>query len=158
MTEQTGELRVAALQHDIVWNDREANFARLAPMIAAAVARPAKRLGNLCIARLLNRGRAAFAARTIPPRLMPVKVYLGTFFVDGSPDVLLAMAVQFLTQMADHNRIRCLPQPEDAYEEAEEAALGGRRGFPSQLSYRAGSEPGATSANDSCSAKAIPSS
>jgi predicted amidohydrolase len=30
------ELRVAALQHDIVWNDREANFARLAPMIAAA--------------------------------------------------------------------------------------------------------------------------
>jgi len=29
-------LRVAALQHDIVWNDREANFARLAPMIAAA--------------------------------------------------------------------------------------------------------------------------
>ena len=30
-------LRVAALQHDIVWNDREANFARLAPMIAAAV-------------------------------------------------------------------------------------------------------------------------
>jgi omega-amidase len=29
-------LRVAALQHDIVWNDRQANFARLAPMIAAA--------------------------------------------------------------------------------------------------------------------------
>ena len=30
------QLRVAALQHDIVWNDRDANFARLAPMIAAA--------------------------------------------------------------------------------------------------------------------------
>jgi predicted amidohydrolase len=30
------ELRVAAVQHDIVWNDREANFAHLAPMIAAA--------------------------------------------------------------------------------------------------------------------------
>ena len=29
-------LRVAAVQHDIVWNDRDANFARLAPMIAAA--------------------------------------------------------------------------------------------------------------------------
>jgi predicted amidohydrolase len=29
-------LRVAALQHDIVWNDRQANFARLAPTIAAA--------------------------------------------------------------------------------------------------------------------------
>jgi len=37
MTEHTEELRVAALQHDIVWNDREANFTRLAPMIAAAV-------------------------------------------------------------------------------------------------------------------------
>ncbi len=31
-----GTLRVAAIQHDIVWNDRDANFARLAPMIAAA--------------------------------------------------------------------------------------------------------------------------
>lgn len=31
-----GALRVAAIQHDIVWNDREANFTRLAPMIAAA--------------------------------------------------------------------------------------------------------------------------
>ena len=29
---------MAAVQHDIVWNDREANFARLAPMIAAAAA------------------------------------------------------------------------------------------------------------------------
>jgi predicted amidohydrolase len=31
-------MRLAAVQHDIVWNDREANFARLAPMIAAAAA------------------------------------------------------------------------------------------------------------------------
>ncbi len=30
-------LRVAAVQHDIVWNDRDANFARLAPIIARAV-------------------------------------------------------------------------------------------------------------------------
>jgi predicted amidohydrolase len=29
-------VRVAAVQHDIVWTDREANFAHLAPMIAAA--------------------------------------------------------------------------------------------------------------------------
>jgi predicted amidohydrolase len=29
-------VRVAAVQHDIVWNDREANFAHLAPLIAAA--------------------------------------------------------------------------------------------------------------------------
>ena len=33
-----GSLRVAALQHDIVWNDRPANFARLAPRIAQAAA------------------------------------------------------------------------------------------------------------------------
>ncbi|MCC6226956.1 MAG: carbon-nitrogen family hydrolase [Microthrixaceae bacterium] len=31
-------MKVAALQHDVVWEDREANFARLAPQIAAAVA------------------------------------------------------------------------------------------------------------------------
>ena len=31
-------MRLAAVQHDIVWNDRAANFARLAPMIAAAAA------------------------------------------------------------------------------------------------------------------------
>jgi len=31
-------VKVAALQHDVVWEDREANFARLAPQIAAAVA------------------------------------------------------------------------------------------------------------------------
>lgn len=31
-------LRVAAIQHDIVWHDRPANFARLAPMVAAAAA------------------------------------------------------------------------------------------------------------------------
>lgn len=29
-------MRVAAVQHDIVWEDRDANFARLAPMIEAA--------------------------------------------------------------------------------------------------------------------------
>ncbi|MCU1390712.1 MAG: putative carbon-nitrogen hydrolase, partial [Ilumatobacteraceae bacterium] len=29
-------MRIAAVQHDIVWGDRDANFARIAPMIAAA--------------------------------------------------------------------------------------------------------------------------
>jgi predicted amidohydrolase len=32
-------VKVAAIQHDIVWEDREANFDRLAPMIAAAAQR-----------------------------------------------------------------------------------------------------------------------
>jgi predicted amidohydrolase len=31
-------VRIAAVQHDIVWEDREANFARLAPQVAGAVA------------------------------------------------------------------------------------------------------------------------
>lgn len=31
-----GRIRVAAVQHDIVWADRDANFERLAPMVAAA--------------------------------------------------------------------------------------------------------------------------
>jgi predicted amidohydrolase len=31
-----GELRIAAVQHDIVWNDRDANFEHLAPLIGAA--------------------------------------------------------------------------------------------------------------------------
>ena len=31
-------MKVAALQHDIVWEDPDANFARLAPMIADAAA------------------------------------------------------------------------------------------------------------------------
>ncbi len=31
-----GDLRIAAIQHDIVWSDRDANFEHLAPMVAAA--------------------------------------------------------------------------------------------------------------------------
>ncbi|MGB0114550.1 MAG: carbon-nitrogen family hydrolase [Ilumatobacteraceae bacterium] len=31
-------LRVAAIQHDIVWHDRQANFAHLSPLVAGAVA------------------------------------------------------------------------------------------------------------------------
>lgn len=35
-------MKVAALQHDIVWEDRDANFERLAPMIAGAAATGAR--------------------------------------------------------------------------------------------------------------------
>ena len=35
-TDPTSVVRVAAIQHDIVWGDRDANFARLTPMIRAA--------------------------------------------------------------------------------------------------------------------------
>ncbi len=35
-------MKVAAIQHDVVWGDREANFARLAPQLAAAAAAGAR--------------------------------------------------------------------------------------------------------------------
>ena len=35
-------MRVAAIQHDIVWCDRDANFAHLAPLIAGAAAAGAR--------------------------------------------------------------------------------------------------------------------
>ncbi len=35
-------MKVAAVQHDIVWEDRDANFERLGPMIAAAAAQGAR--------------------------------------------------------------------------------------------------------------------
>lgn len=35
-------MNIAAVQHDIVWEDRDANFARLAPMIEAAAAQGAR--------------------------------------------------------------------------------------------------------------------
>ena len=37
-----GSVRVAAIQHDIVWADRDANFAHLAPLIAGAAASGAR--------------------------------------------------------------------------------------------------------------------
>ena len=35
-------MKVAAVQHDIVWEDRDANFERLGPLIAAAAAQGAR--------------------------------------------------------------------------------------------------------------------
>ncbi|MGI8936748.1 MAG: nitrilase-related carbon-nitrogen hydrolase [Iamia sp.] len=36
MSPSDASLRIAAVQHDVVWGDRQANFARLTPMVAAA--------------------------------------------------------------------------------------------------------------------------
>lgn len=41
-TAAAGSLRIAAVQHDIVWKDRRTNFARLAPRIAGAAANGAE--------------------------------------------------------------------------------------------------------------------
>jgi len=40
--DRTGSLRIAAIQHDIAWCDRAANFEHLAPMIAGAAASGAR--------------------------------------------------------------------------------------------------------------------
>lgn len=38
VTDHADRVRIAAIQHDIAWCDRDANFARLAPMVAGAAA------------------------------------------------------------------------------------------------------------------------
>ncbi len=40
--DRTGSLRIAAIQHDIAWCDREANFAHLTPLVAGAAASRAR--------------------------------------------------------------------------------------------------------------------
>ena len=54
-------VKVAGIQHDIVWEDRDANFARLAPMIAAAASDGARLvvLDRDVLDRLLDGGRHA---------------------------------------------------------------------------------------------------
>lgn len=75
-------LRVAAIQHDIAWHDREANFAHLAPMIAGAVASGA--------------------------RLVLLTETFSTGFSFESPDIAEAQggpSSQFLTEMATTHRV-----------------------------------------------------
>ncbi|NBV74380.1 MAG: carbon-nitrogen family hydrolase, partial [Actinobacteria bacterium] len=42
MSDTTPAFTVAGIQHDIVWGDREANFARLGPRIAEAASNGAR--------------------------------------------------------------------------------------------------------------------
>ena len=62
-------MRIAAVQHDIVWNDRDANFARLAPMVAAAAAGGA---GLVLLTETFSTGFAVDDARPRRARGRPV--------------------------------------------------------------------------------------
>ena len=57
-------MRVAALQHDIVWEDPEANFARLAPQIAAAAATDAR---LVVLTEMFSTGFSMRTERTAEP-------------------------------------------------------------------------------------------
>ena len=65
-TEGARRVRVAAIQHDIVWEDRDANFAHLAPMIgdAARQRRAARRAHRDVLDRLLDGDRARSPSRS----------------------------------------------------------------------------------------------
>ena len=57
-------MKVAAVQHDIVWEDPDANFARLAPMIADAAAEGAR---LVALTELYSTGFSLETARTAEP-------------------------------------------------------------------------------------------
>lgn len=69
----TGELRVAAVQHDIVWNDRDANFERLAPLVASAVGAGA---GLVVLTETFSTGFAVESADWAEPRGGPSATFL----------------------------------------------------------------------------------
>ncbi|HEX4778167.1 MAG TPA: carbon-nitrogen family hydrolase [Acidimicrobiia bacterium] len=66
-------MRVAAVQHDIVWEDREANYARLAPMIHAAAAAGAR---LVALTEMFATGFSMDAARVAEPRDGPSSQFL----------------------------------------------------------------------------------
>ena len=66
-------MKVAAIQHDIVWEDRDANFARLAPLIADAAADGA---GLALLTELYATGFSLDTARTAEPEDGPSTRFL----------------------------------------------------------------------------------
>ncbi len=65
---------VAAVQHDIVWEDREANLSRLAPKVAAAAAAGAK---LVVLTEMFSTGFSMNTARTAEPVMGPSATWLG---------------------------------------------------------------------------------
>jgi len=66
-------VKVAGLQHDIVWEDRDANFERLAPMIAGAAADGAR---LLVLTEMFSTGFSMDTARVAEPRDGPSATFL----------------------------------------------------------------------------------
>jgi predicted amidohydrolase len=58
------DVKVAAVQHDIVWEDRDANFDRLGPMIAAAAANDAR---LVVLSEMFSTGFSMAAERIAEP-------------------------------------------------------------------------------------------
>ncbi len=70
-----GTLRVAAIQHDITWADRDANFAHLAPMVAAAAGAGA---GLVVLAETFSTGFAVDDPGLAEPEGGPSAHFLAT--------------------------------------------------------------------------------
>ncbi|MFA5883025.1 MAG: carbon-nitrogen family hydrolase [Acidimicrobiia bacterium] len=66
-------MKVAAIQHDVVWEDRDANFTRLAPMIADAAADGAR---VVLLTELYSTGFSLDTARTAEPEDGPSTQFL----------------------------------------------------------------------------------
>ena len=88
----TAQLRIAAVQHDIVWNDRDANFERLAPMVrsAAGCRRRARAAHRDVLDRLRHRRHRRRRARGrpvvhVPRRPGPRARRVGRRLVPGDP-------------------------------------------------------------------------
>jgi predicted amidohydrolase len=67
-------IRVAGVQHDIVWEDRDANFARLAPQIAAAASAGAR---LIALTEMFSTGFSMDADRVAEPTGGPSATFLG---------------------------------------------------------------------------------
>jgi len=67
------DVKVAAVQHDIVWEDRDANFARLAPMIAAAASAGAR---LVVLTEMFSTGFSMDVARVAEPMGGPSSSFL----------------------------------------------------------------------------------
>jgi len=66
-------VKVAALQHEVLWENRDANFARLAPMIAAAAAAGAQ---LVVLAEMFSTGFSMDVARVAEPAGGPSSAFL----------------------------------------------------------------------------------
>ena len=66
-------MKIAALQHDIVWEDRDANFERLAPMIAGAAAGGAR---LVVLTEMFSTGFSMDTARVAEARDGPSAAFL----------------------------------------------------------------------------------
>ena len=109
-------MKVAGLQHDIVWEDRDANFARLAPMIAArrgrrCAARRAHRdvLDRLLDGRRPRRRAAGRAERDVPRRRRRASTTCGC--AGRFPNVRRRTSGRSISSCSPRPTARCIATP-----------------------------------------------